>query len=51
MNLPQVKFTSPAEWNPDLHDDNQTTDEMIRQVPAIPHVAVNQFTTEKGKST
>jgi hypothetical protein len=29
MNLPQVEFTSPAEWNPDTHDDDQTPDEMI----------------------
>jgi hypothetical protein len=29
MNLPQVEFTSPAEWNPDLRDDNRTTDEII----------------------
>jgi hypothetical protein len=43
MNLPQVEFTSPAEWNPDLHDDNQTTEEMIRQFPAVPHDAVNEF--------
>jgi hypothetical protein len=21
MKLPQVEFTSPAEWNPDIHDD------------------------------
>jgi hypothetical protein len=41
MNLPQVEFTSPVEWNPDLHDDNQTTEGMIRQFPAVPHDAVN----------
>jgi hypothetical protein len=49
MNLPQVKFTSPAEWNPDIHDDNRTTDEMIRQFPAVPHDAVNEFYDLKGK--
>jgi hypothetical protein len=43
MNLPQVEFTSPAEWNPDLHDDNQTPDEMIRQFPAVPHDATSEF--------
>jgi hypothetical protein len=48
MNLPQVEFTSPAEWNPDLHDDNQTTDEMIRQFPAVLHDAFNEFYDLKG---
>jgi hypothetical protein len=43
MNLPQVEFTSPAEWNPDLNDNNRTTEEMIRQFPAVPHDAVNEF--------
>jgi hypothetical protein len=43
MNLPQVEFTSPAEWNPDLHDDNRTQDEMIRQFPAVPHDATSEF--------
>jgi hypothetical protein len=43
MNLPQVEFTSPAEWNLDLHEDNRTTEEMIRQFPAVPHDAVNEF--------
>jgi hypothetical protein len=43
MKLPQVKFTSPAEWNPDIHDDNRTPDEMIRQFPVVPHDAVNKF--------
>jgi hypothetical protein len=43
MNLPQVEFTSPAEWNPDLHDDNQTPDEMIWQFPAVPHDATSEF--------
>jgi hypothetical protein len=48
MNLPQVEFTSPAEWNPDLHDNNRTTEEMIRQFPAVPHDAVNEFNDLKG---
>jgi hypothetical protein len=48
MNLPQVEFTSPAEWNPDLHDDKRTTDKMIRQFPAVPHDAVNEFYDLKG---
>ena len=48
MNLPQVEFTSPAEWNPDLHDDNRTQDEMIRQFPAVPHEAANEFYDLKG---
>jgi hypothetical protein len=43
MNLPQVEFTSPGEWNPDLHDDNRTQDEMIRQFPAEPHDATTDF--------
>jgi hypothetical protein len=48
MNLPQVEFPSPAEWNPDLHDDNRTTEEMIRQFPAVLHDAVNEFYDLKG---
>jgi hypothetical protein len=48
MKLPQVEFTSPAEWNPDIHDDNCTPDEMIRQFPAVPHNAVNEFYDLKG---
>jgi hypothetical protein len=48
MKLPQVEFTSPAEWNPDIHDDNHTPDEMIRQFPAVPHDAVNEFYELKG---
>jgi hypothetical protein len=48
MNLPQVEFTSPAEWNPDLHDNNRTTEEMNRQFPAVPHDAVNEFYDLKG---
>jgi hypothetical protein len=48
MKLPQVKFTSPAEWNSDIHDDNRTPDEMIRQFPAVPHDAVNEFHDLKG---
>jgi hypothetical protein len=48
MKLPQVKFTSPAEWNPDIHDDNHTPDEMIRQFPAVPHDAVTEFYDLKG---
>jgi hypothetical protein len=43
MKLPQVKFTPPAEWNPDIHDDTRTPDEMTRQFPAVPHGAVNEF--------
>jgi hypothetical protein len=43
VKLPQVEFTSPVEWNPDIHDDNRTPDEMIRQLPAVPHDAVNGF--------
>jgi hypothetical protein len=49
MNLPQVEFTSPAEWNSDLNDDNRTTDEMIRQFPAVPHDVVNEFYDLTGK--
>jgi hypothetical protein len=48
MKLHQVKFTSPAEWNPDIHDDYPTPDEMIRQFPAVPHDAVNKFYDLKG---
>jgi hypothetical protein len=48
MNLPQVEFTSPAEWNPDLHDNNRTTEEMIRQFPALTHNVVNEFYDLKG---
>jgi hypothetical protein len=48
MNLPQVEFTSPAELNPDIHDDTRTPDEMIRQFPAVPHYAVNEFYNLKG---
>jgi hypothetical protein len=48
MKLPQVEFTSPAEWNPDIRDDNRTLDEMIRQFPAVPHDAVNKFYDLKG---
>jgi hypothetical protein len=48
MKLPQVEFTSPVEWNPDIHDDNRTPDEMTRQFPAVPHDAVNQFYDLKG---
>jgi hypothetical protein len=48
MKLPQVEFTSPAEWNPDIHDDTRTPDEMIRQFPVIPHDAVNEFYDLKG---
>jgi hypothetical protein len=48
MKLPQVEFTSPAEWNPDLNDDNRTTEEMTRQFPAVPHDAVNEFYDLKG---
>jgi hypothetical protein len=43
MNLPQVEFTSPAEWNPDMHDDTRSPDEMIRQFPVVRHDAVNEF--------
>jgi hypothetical protein len=39
MNLPQVEFTSPAKWNPDIHDNTRTLDEMIRQFLAVPHDA------------
>jgi hypothetical protein len=48
MKLPQVEFTSPTEWNPDTHDDSRTTDEMIRQFPAVPLAAVNEFYDLKG---
>jgi hypothetical protein len=48
MKLPQVEFTSPAEWNPDIHDDSRTPDEMIRQFPIVPHDAVNKFYDLKG---
>ena len=48
MNLPQVEFTSPTEWNPDAHDDNRTTDEMIRQFPAVPRDAANEFYDLEG---
>jgi hypothetical protein len=48
MKLPQVEFTSPTEWNPEAHDDNRTTDEMIRQFPAVPRAAVNDFYNLKG---
>jgi hypothetical protein len=48
MNIPQVEFTSPAEWNPDIHDDTRTPDEMIRQFPAVPHHAVNELYDLKG---
>jgi hypothetical protein len=48
MNLPQVEFTSSAEWNPDIHDDTLTPDEIIRQFPAVPHDAVNEFYDLKG---
>jgi hypothetical protein len=51
MKLPQVKFTSPAEWNPDIYDDNRTPDEMIRKFPAVPHDAVNEFYDLKEMST
>jgi hypothetical protein len=47
-NIQQVEFTSPAEWNPDLNDDNRTTDKMIRQFPTVPHDAVNEFYDLKG---
>jgi hypothetical protein len=43
VNLPQVEFTSPAEWNTDLHDDNRTPDEMIRQFPAVPRDTTSEF--------
>jgi hypothetical protein len=43
MKLPQVELTSPAESNPDIHDDTRTLDEMITQFPAEPHDAVNKF--------
>jgi hypothetical protein len=43
MNLPHAGFTSPSEWNPDIHDDSQTTDEMTRQVSAVPKDAVNEL--------
>jgi hypothetical protein len=43
VKLPQVEFKSPAEWNPDIHDDNCTPYEMIRQFPAVPHDAVNEL--------
>jgi hypothetical protein len=48
MKLPQVEFTSPAEWNSDIHDDTCTPDEMITQFPAVPHDAVNEFYDFKG---
>jgi hypothetical protein len=51
MELPQVKLTSPAEWNPDIHDDNRTLDEMIRQFPAVPHDAVNELYNLKGNAS
>jgi hypothetical protein len=50
MKLPQVEFTSPTEWNPDIHDDNRTLVEMIRQFPAVPHDAVNKFYDLKGNA-
>jgi hypothetical protein len=50
MKLPQVEFTSPAEWNPDIHDNTRTPDEMIRQFPAVPHDAVNKFYDLKGNA-
>jgi hypothetical protein len=43
MNLPQVEFTSPAKWNPDLHDHNRTTDKTIQQFPPVPHDATSEF--------
>jgi hypothetical protein len=49
MKLPQVEFTSPVEWNPDIHNDNCTPDEMIRQFPAVPHDAVNKLYDLKRK--
>jgi hypothetical protein len=45
MNLPQVEFTSPAEWNPDIHYDNRTPDEMIRQFPPYLMMQSTNFTT------
>jgi hypothetical protein len=48
IKLPQVEFTSPTEWNPEAHDDNRTTDEIIRQFPAVPRAAVNEFYDLKG---
>jgi hypothetical protein len=43
MNLPHVVFTSPADWNPDTHDDVRSPEEMIRQFPAVPRDAANNF--------
>jgi hypothetical protein len=48
MKLPQVEFTSPKEWNPDIRDDTRTLDEMIRQFPAVLHNAVNEFYDLEG---
>jgi hypothetical protein len=48
MDLPHVVFTSPAEWNPDTHDDVRSPEEMIRQFPAVPRDAANEFYDLKG---
>jgi hypothetical protein len=48
MKLPQVEFTYPAEWNPDIHDDNRPPDEMIRPFPVVPHDPVNKCYDLKG---
>ena len=49
MNLPQVQFTSPTEWNPSINDDSRTSEEMVRTVfPSIPQDAIDNFYDETG---
>jgi hypothetical protein len=48
INHTPMLMISPAEWNPDIHDNTRTPDEMIRQFSAVPHDAVNKFYDLKG---
>ena len=50
MNLPQVQFTSPSQWDPNLNDDNRTSEEMIRTFPPIPKEAIDNFYDEYGRT-